>query len=63
MCSGGMLHGKIHERYLRGDNMKKQDTIVMCIMSSGERCVEDCPLYKKCWDLEQIESKKNDKNK
>jgi hypothetical protein len=41
--------------------MNKQDSIVMCIMSNGERCVDDCPLYVKCWDLEQIEAKKNDK--
>jgi hypothetical protein len=40
--------------------MKEQKSIVMCIMSGqGERCVDDCPLYKKCWDIEQIEQKKN----
>jgi len=40
--------------------MEKNNSAVMCIMSGqSEQCHDDCPLFKKCWDIEQMEQKKN----
>lgn len=46
-----------------GDKVMKNNTIVMRIMSGqSEQCSgEDCPMFKHCWNEEEI-NKKNGKD-
>jgi hypothetical protein len=38
--------------------MKQSKSIVECQKtSSGELCVETCPLYQKCWMKEEVKEK------
>jgi hypothetical protein len=38
----------------------KDNAIVMCILSGqSEQCNDECPLYKICWNQEEMEKKKN----
>jgi hypothetical protein len=39
---------------------KNDETIVMCLLGSGEVCEESCPLFNKCWDEVEINKKKDE---
>jgi hypothetical protein len=39
---------------------KKDETVVMCILGSGEVCEESCSLFNKCWNEEEMNKKKDE---
>ena len=46
--------------YKENKMSKQDDTVVTCLLGSGELCEESCPLFKKCWDEVEINRKKNE---